>query len=718
MNPWIAEEGTLDPPGVYWDEAAQAWNFTLYSRQAQSLTLLLYGDESHSTPLLEFEFDLFKNRSGPVWHCRIPKASAPGARFYAYRASGPIEGIDVWHAFDEKKLLLDPYAKAVYFPPQFNRSSACRPGDNAGKAALGVIDADREFDWQGDQPIQHGHDLVVYEMHVRGFTRNPNSGVAAPNRGKFEGIIEKIPYLVELGVTAVEFMPVFQFDPHEGNYWGYMPLNFFAPHSQFAAIPEDYCHQRNEFREMVRQLHKAGIEVLLDVVFNHTCEGDETGPTYSFKGIDSGLYYTFSGDELHPYANYTGCGNTLNAHSVAVQKLVVESLKYWTKEMHVDGFRFDLASIFARRSDGSIDNQQPPIFGQLTSAFEGPITPRLIAEPWDAAGLYQLGRSFPGWLWMQWNGAYRDTMQRFVAGESGLITELMTRLYGSRDLFPDDEFNSCRPWQSINYISSHDGSPLYDLASFEEKSNWANGEDNRDGPHEFRFNCGWEGDTNVPAKVMRLRRQQVKNYFTLLFLSNGTPMFRMGDEFMQTQDGNNNPYNQDNETSWLDWTRLEQNRDVFRFVKEFISFRKTHSTINRSTFWREDITWYGTGKHVDMGPHSQSLAFCLRGERCGDEDIYVMINGCPSTLHFQVQEGWAETWRIVIDTAAESPEDIYPPGEEPTLETLKIDVAARSIVVLIGQGDRESADDADEAEMLPTADSEPNDEIPEEAAQI
>jgi len=696
MNSWIAEEGTLGPPGVSWVEEADAWNFSLYSRQAQTLTVLLYGDHNYDEPIFEYEFDPFRNRSGPVWHCRIPREKAPDARFYAYRASGPIEGVDVWHAFDEKKLLLDPYAKAVYFPPQFSRTAACIPGDNAGKAALGVIEADLEFDWQGDNPVQHGHDLVVYEMHVRGFTRNENSGVKAENRGTFEGVIEKIPYLVDLGVTAVEFMPVFQFDPHEGNYWGYMPLNFFAPHSEFAAIPLDHCQQRNEFREMVRQLHKAGIEVLLDVVFNHTCEGDEHGPLYSFKGIDSGLYYTFSGNELHPYANYTGCGNTLNAHSVAVQKLVVESLRYWTEEMHVDGFRFDLASIFARKSDGSIDEHQPPIFGQLMSAFEGPITPRLIAEPWDAAGLYQLGRSFPGWLWMQWNGAYRDTMQRFVAGEPGLIGELMTRLYGSRDLFPDDEYNSCRPWQTINYISSHDGSPLYDLQSYTEKNNWANGEENRDGPHEFRFNCGWEGDKNVPAKVMRLRKQQVKNYFTLLFLSNGTPMFRMGDEFMQTQKGNNNPYNQDNETSWLDWSRLEKFQDVYRFVKFLIAFRKKHPSINRSTFWREDITWYGKGAEVDWTPESQHLAFCLHGESAGDEDIYVMINGSSKTLHFQVQEGWAETWRMAVDTAAESPMDVYEHGQEPVLETLKINVAARSVVVLIGKGDAVSDTEPDD----------------------
>ena len=422
--------------------------------------------------------------------------------------------------------------------------------------------------------------------------------MADVNRGTYAGMVEKIPYLRELGITAVELMPVFQFDPQENDYWGYMPLNFFSPHQAYASQPT-VCSPHREFRDLVSALHAADIEVILDVVYNHTCEGDETGPCYSFKGIDNSSYYLLTGDPRHPYANYSGTGNTLHTANRATRRLIVDSLRYWVNEMGIDGFRFDLASIFARRSDGSIDLANPPIFDQIAgnAAFDGI---HLIAEPWDAGGLYQLGSRFPGVSWMQWNAAYRDTLQRFVRGDRGQIPDLMTRLYGSADLFPDTPQRSYRPYQSVNYISSHDGSTLYDLVAYNEKHNWANGQQNADGCREATWNCGVEGDQQATPEIMRLRTRQARNLFALLMLSNGTPMFRMGDEFLQTQLGNNNPYNQDNETTWLDWGRRDVHRDFFRFCQKMIAFRKAHPSIARPHFWREDIAWYGAERPVDM----------------------------------------------------------------------------------------------------------------------
>ncbi len=681
MNEWVRAEGSLDPPGCSWVENEKAWNFVLYSRSASSVTLLLYGRRDVVTPLLEYPLDPRRNKSGPIWHCRIPRAKVPGAKYYAYRVSGPVVEGQGFHAFDAEKILLDPYAMAVYFPDTFDREAARRPGPNDGKAPLGVIDPDREFDWEGDRYVQHGHDLVIYEMHVKGLTEHASSGVTKTKRGTYAGVIEKIPHLVELGITAVELMPVYQFDPQEKNYWGYMPLNFFSPHSDYSASARSR-HQRNEFRQMVKELHRAGIEVILDVVYNHTCEGDQRGPTYSYRGIDNDFYYMGSRHPHFPYANLSGCGNTLDASSVAVQKLIVDSLRYWREEMHIDGFRFDLASIFAMKSNGQLDTEHPPLFGQIISN-KGLRHTRLIAEPWDAAGTYQLGQSFPGWMWMQWNAKYRDTIQQFVRGDYGIVAELMTRLYGSCDLFPDDRYHSCRPWQSINYVTSHDGSTLYDLVSYEQKNNWANGHENTDGWSEYKWNCGHEGDVDVPREVVQLRKRQVKNLFCLLMLSNGIPMFRMGDEFLQTQGGNNNAYNQDNETSWLDWRRLEEHRDVFRFAKEMIAFRKATRSIARSAFWRDDVRWYGTSLSADLTAGSRVLAFSLAGASTNSDDLYVMINAHRKPLAFGIHEGSLGQWRLAIDTALASPDDIRAPNARPLVNAPTYEVQGNAVVVLV-----------------------------------
>jgi glycogen operon protein len=679
-----ASEGLPFPLGATRIEEERAFNFALYSQHAESVTLLLYAARDLVNPVLEYSFDYLRNKSGRVWHCRIPVAAMNGAVYYAYRIGGPPPaGRFAWHAFDPDKILLDPYAKSVYFPPSLDRLAAARPGSNAGKAPLGVLVGDRmQPRVEGPRPARHEAAAIIYELHVGGFTRHPSSGVSAAARGTYAGVIEKIPYLQELGVTVVELMPVFQFDPSDGNFWGYDPLNFFAPHNGYLAHGAAES-QHDEFRNMVDALHAAGIEVVLDVVYNHTGEGDLTGPTYSYKGIDNSTYYILSGRPDRPYANFSGTGNTLNCAHPAVRKLIMDSVRHWAHEMGVDGFRFDLASIFARNADGSINLADAPLLSDLASD-PGLAGLRLIAEPWDAAGAYQLGRAFPGITACQWNGRFRDDVRRFVRGDPGMVPALMHRLYGSDDLFPDDRLHAYRPHQSVNYVAAHDGFTLYDLVAYTAKRNWANGHGNSDGADEnFSWNCGWEGDDGAPPEVMALRKRQVKNLCCLLFLANGTPMFRAGDEFMQTQGGNNNPYNQDNETTWLDWRRREAHADVFRFFRLMIAFRKAHPSLGRGRFWRDDVRWYGVGREPDLAHESHSLAFALHGGSQGDAEIYVMINAYWEDLDFEVQEGEPREWRRVIDTSRDSPHDFLEPGSESALPSLRYGLAARSVAVLI-----------------------------------
>ncbi len=681
MNNWEIDDGSPYPLGA--SSVENAFNFAIYSKHAEKVTLLLYSESNTLQPLFSLSLDYLKNKTSSIWHCRVKQKDAKDARFYAYQIDGPppSTGFD-WHTFDSEKILLDPYAKSVFFPPDFDRAAAIEPGSNVGRAPLGLLPhltvcshPMRRVNLQ-----RHESDLVIYEMHVRGFTRHPSSEVSVDNQGTFRGIVEKIPYLKELGITAVELMPVFQFDPDDKNYWGYMPLNMFSPHNGYSNRSHPCC-QIEEFREMVRELHAADIEVILDVVYNHTCEGNHLGPTYSFKGIDNTTYYIVSGNPQQPYSNFSGTGNTLHTANRTVRRLLIESLRYWVREFQVDGFRFDLASVFTRNSDGSINTTDPPIFGQIAADNEL-ANIRLIAEPWDAGGTYQLGRNFPGIKWMQWNSAYRDTIQQFVRGDNGKVADLMTRVYGSSDIFPDDLFHAYHPYQSINYITSHDGFTLFDLVSFNTKNNWANGHNNTDGHNDFSWNCGWEGDNQVPEEITQLRKQQVKNMFCLLMLSNGTPMFRMGDEFLQTQHGNSNPFNQDNETSWLDWSRLEENQDIFRFFKKMIQFRRNHPSISRSRFWRDDIHWFGAEHSVDLSPESHALAYCLHGQSQTDNDLYVMINASQQMIQFGLHEGQPDQWHRIIDTSFDSPEDIV---EQSTisLNTHYYEVQSRSVVVLI-----------------------------------
>ncbi|HEX5058827.1 MAG TPA: alpha-amylase family glycosyl hydrolase, partial [Kofleriaceae bacterium] len=492
-------------------------------------------------------------------------------------------------------------------------------------------------------------------------------------RGTYAGVIEKIPYLRELGVTVVELMPVFQKDPQASDYWGYMPVSFFAPDRSYAPAEETAI---DSFRAMVAALHEANIEVVLDVVYNHTAEGGTDGPIYSFKGLDNSTYYQMRDGA---YANYSGCGNSLNANNRYVRKMILDSMRYWSREMHVDGFRFDLASVFTRNADGTINFEDPPIFGDISShpSFD---RARMIAEPWDGAGVYELGRAFPGTAWLQWNSRFRDDVRRFVRGDAGLTGALVQRLYGSDDLFPDDVIDAYHAYQSVNYVTSHDGFTLCDLVSYEQKRNEANGENNRDGPDaNWSWNCGWEGDDGVPAHVIALRERQAKNLIALLMLANGTPMLRAGDEFLVTQHGNNNPYNQDNATSWLDWRRRDEHAGFWRFVQRMIAFRKAHPSLSRSRFWREDVRWYGPRGVADLA--RPTIAMLLHGASQDDDDLYVMINGGTESVSFVVQDA-RDGWCVVVDTARPAPEDIE--LERPrALERPSYTVEPRSIVVLL-----------------------------------
>jgi isoamylase len=673
---WEQSEGSPLPLGACWMPEEQAFNFAVYAERADSVTLLLYAPPELANPAFVYRFDFLRNKSGRIWHCRIPISDIGKCRYYAYSVSG--EDPPGVHGFDPQKVLLDPYAKAVFFPPEFDRRLAIREGSNAGRSPLGVLTGHRtEFDWGQSRPPHHEADAIIYELHVRGFTQNPNSGVERSRAGTYAGLVDKIPYLRNLGVTVVELMPVFQRDPQEGDYWGYMPLNFFSPHAQYAS---DHDEEHVEFKNMVKAFHEAGIGIVLDVVYNHTCEGDRRGPIYSYKGLGSAGYYMMTSDPANPYANYSGTGNTLNFARGHVRKMVMDSLRYWKKVVHIDGFRFDLASVFSRNADGSLNWGHAPIFAEIAADPElGPL--RLIAEPWDT-GAYQLGRGFPGITWLQWNGRFRDDIRRFVKGDAGMVPDLMRRIYGSDDLFPDDRDDAYHAYQSVNYVTSHDGFTLYDQVSYNEKHNWANGQNNQDGMNQnYSWNCGYEGDRGAPAEVLALRRKQVKNFFCLLMLSNGTPMFRAGDEFLNTQFGNNNPYNQDNATGWLDWSQLQSNQDIFRFFKSMIAFRKNHPTLSRSRFWREDVDWYGTRGAADLSYDSHSLAFCLHGASQNDQDIYVMINSYWEDLEFRIQEGTAPEWTRVVDTALPTPND-FSDANEP-LQTLSYRVTSRSVVVLL-----------------------------------
>ena len=649
-------------------------NFSVYARHAHRVELLLFDNEACTQPRDVFVLDPAIHRTHDVWHAEIPKPTADNARYYAYRCDGPNEGP---HRYDPEKVLLDPYARAVHFPPSHSRDGARGLGATMGRAPVAALPRrdPPAFDWGNDSPPRHkAHDRVIYELHVRGFTKRDPS-VPPPHRGTYLGVVDKIPYLKQLGVTTVELLPIQQFDPDEANYWGYMTLGFFAPHQGYAASNDP----AQEFKTMVKALHAAGIEVLLDVVYNHTTEEDEVGPTYAFRGFDNATYYLQTEDG-RGYRDDAGTGNVFKTAHPQVRRLVLESLRYWASEFRVDGFRYDLASILTRDVLGV-----PDPYGALVPGIshDPTLAPLLhVAEPWDLTA-YQVGTSFPGASWSQWNDRFRDDVRRFVKSDPGLVPALMQRLSGSPDLFPPELPHARRSSQSINFVVAHDGFCLNDLVSYDRKHNAANGHDGQDGADQnHSWNCGHEGEDGAPVEVVHLRRRQRKNLLTLLMLSNGVPMMYMGDEFANTQGGNNNPYNQDNETTWLDWSRQVRFADLHRFTSRLIAFRRQHVSIRRPRPWGNDVTWYGVGARPDTAPHSRSLAFALHGASHRDCDLYVMLNAYWEPLTFEIQEDRRGGWRKVIDTINPSPADIHDDDSAPAVPGHTVQVGPRSIIVL------------------------------------
>jgi glycogen operon protein len=663
-------------------------NCSLFSRFATGVELLLFDrvDDATASRVIPISAT---DRSYHYWHTVVPGIK-PG-QIYGYRVDGPNvpeRGL----RFDSNKVLLDPYGKGVVVPNNYNRWAACQPGDNSATSMKSVVVDPSEYDWEGDLPLQlPSARTIIYEMHVRGFTRHPSSGVGEEKRGTYAGLIEKIPYLQELGITAVELLPVFQFDPHDCplgkiNYWGYAPISYFAPHEAYSSR-HDPMGPLDEFRDMVKALHRAGIEVIIDVVFNHTAEGDHRGPMLSFRGIDNPSYYILE-DGGARYANYTGCGNTLNANHPVVRRMIIDSLRYWVKEMHVDGFRFDLASVLSRDASGK-PLPNPPVLWDIESdpALAGT---KLLAEAWDAAGLYQVG-NFVGDAWREWNGRFRDDVRSFFRGEPGAIRRVADRIVGSPELYGHEEREA---EQSVNFVTCHDGFTLNDLVSYNEKHNEANGEGNRDGANDNgSWNCGVEGPTDDP-EIEKLRNRLVKNFLTVTMMSLGMPMFLMGDEVRRTQGGNNNAYCQDNEISWFDWGLIEKHADVHRFV----------SLLNARRFLRDveherkrvsltalienaEKDWHGTKLgQPDWGDSSHSVA--LEAEVSMEKlRIYWILNAYWEPLNFELPKlEKAVLWRRWIDTALDSPNDIVP---WQTAEAVSGDVyraEARSVVILFTSG--------------------------------
>jgi isoamylase len=674
---------TVDDGGV---------NFALFSEEATGVELLLFDSDNDTNPVATIPFDPSHNRSFHFWHMYIHGLKA--GYHYAYRVHGPS---DPGHRFDSEKVLLDPYAKGntnTLWKPV----DACVPGDNLASSMRAVIVDGRAYDWEGDEPLRRPmNDTIVYEMHVRGFTKSPTSGVEHP--GTFSGVIDKIPYLQELGVTAVELLPVFAFDEREvrginpldgselRNFWGYDPYLHFAPQASYCVSPEEGS-QITEFRDMVKALHKAGIEVILDVVFNHTGEGNHLGPTISFKGLENDAYYLLHPTERQYYMDYSGCGNTVNANHPIVEKFILDCLHYWVEEMHVDGFRFDEGSVLHRGGDGAPMEFPPVVWGIELS--EQLADTKVIAEPWDAGGLYDVGR-FPGSRWSEWNGRFRDDVRRFVRGDFGLVSTIATRMAGSQDMYHGVGRG---PANSVNFITAHDGFTLNDLVSYNSKHNEANGEGNRDGVDDnMSWNCGVEGPTDNP-EIEFFRRRQIKNFATILFLSQGVPMFVAGDEVGRTQHGNNNAYCQDSDLSWFDWTLPEENADLFRFFKGMIALRRRHASLRRRTFLTgranrrglEDIRWHGLElDQPDWNAGSRLLAFTLAGEEPLEPDLHVMMNMDDAAHDFAVPLGDDRRWLVFADTAKASPDDIAEPGQERQFEGERCTVEARSIVILVSQ---------------------------------
>jgi isoamylase len=660
-------------------------NFSLYSRSAAGVELVLFDREDDAKPARTIRIDPATNRTYHYWHVFVEGITA--GQLYGYRVEGP-NFPDAGLRFDAEKLLLDPYGRAVVVPKSYNRNDARRQGDNASSAMKNVVVDPHAYDWEGDAPLcRPSSRTIIYEMHVRGFTCHANSGVAEELRGTYAGLIEKIPYLQELGITAVELMPVFQFDaqdspPGKVNYWGYAPIAFFAPHHAYSRR-RDRLGPVDEFRDMVKALHRAGIEVILDVVYNHTTEGNENGPTLSFRGIDNPTYYILENGGAR-YADYSGCGNSFNANHPIARRLIVDSLRYWVDEMHVDGFRFDLASILSRDETGTPQPNAPVLWDiQSDPALAGT---KLLAEAWDAAGLYQVG-NFVGDAWKEWNGRFRDDVRDFFRGAPGSVRRVADRLVGSHEIFAH---KVCEPEHSVNFVTCHDGFTLNDLVSYDHKHNEANGEENRDGSDDNRsWNCGIEGPTDDPD-VEKLRNRQVKNFLAATLMSIGIPMITMGDEMRRTQRGNNNAYCQDSEISWMDWSDLERHVDIHRFVRLLLERRILRDVDHeRQRICLTDLlnqankAWHGVRLfEPDWSDQSHSVAL---GAELRKEGVlfHFVLNAYWEPLEFELPKlNAGKQWRRWIDTGLDSPNDIVSWTAAPLIAGNTYRVGPRSVAVL------------------------------------
>ncbi|WP_348268746.1 glycogen debranching protein GlgX [Edaphobacter paludis] len=662
-------------------------NFSVFSATATGMEIVLFDHVDSLQPARIIRLDPDLHRTSHYWHIFVPAIRS--GQLYGYRAYGP-DNPSSGHRFDSQKVLIDPYGKSVAVGKLYSRAASSQPGNNAASAMKTVVADLSNFDWEGDRPLNRSfRETVIYEMHVGGFTRHHASGLDRVKRGTYLGVIEKISYLQELGITAVELLPIFQFDaqdapPGLSNYWGYSPVSFFAPHLAYSTS-SDPIACLDEFRTMVKELHRAGIEVILDVVYNHTAESDEHGPTLCFRGLENSFYYLLNKDKS-TYANYTGAGNTLKANHSVVKRLILDSLRYWVSEMHVDGFRFDLASIFSRSESGE-PMVNSPIVWEIDS---DPVLAgtKLIAEAWDKGGLYQVG-SFGQDKWKEWNGQFRDDIRCFVRGDPNTVLKLRERLTGSLDLYRTATHS---PAQSINFVTCHDGFTLNDLVSYNSKHNEANHELNRDGTDvNFSWNCGIEGPTNN-AEITILRAQQMKNFFTLTLISAGTPMILMGDEVRRTQSGNNNPYCQDNETSWFDWGLCAANCDLLRFVQLMIRIRLNfggrggdRQETLEEYLSRTRIEWHGVklGK-PDWNSNSHSIAFSLQDSSVGQVH-YIAINAYWKPLEFELPPVTNEPnggWLRLIDTSLPSPDDIVEERNGIRVDGTSYAVNPRSIVIL------------------------------------
>lgn len=657
-------------------------NFSLFSRHATHVRLELFDHPVDATPARVIDFDFTRNRTGDIWHVWVEGIRS--GQLYAYRVDGPYQPRE-GHRFNFHKLLLDPFATAISRVPNWDfgpargydlstpeRDLICSKVDDA-EAMPKCVFTNEHFHWHDDQPLRHPWSkTVIYETHVRGFTIHPSSVVEHP--GTYRGLMEKIPYLKELGVTAVELMPVHEFNefevpginPQTGkplrNYWGYDPVAFFAPKASYSSAG-GMGQQKLEFKEMVRALHHAGIEVILDVVFNHTSEGNELGPTLCFRGIDNSIFYMLESDQRY-YKNYAGTGNTINANHPVVRDHILGALRYWVVEMHVDGFRFDLASILGRDRTGKLLANAP----LLERIAEDPILrdAKIIAEAWDTAGAYEVG-SFSERRWTEWNGRYRDDIRRFWRGDDGMLGLFASRICGSADIYTK---SGKGPESSINFVTCHDGFTLNDLVSYRDKHNEANGENNHDGTNEnFSENYGTEGET-TDAGIEALRKGQIKNFLLTLLISRGVPMLLSGDEFRRTQGGNNNAYCQDNETSWHDWSCLEQHREIFRFTRGMIDFRRAHPILSKEQFYTDaNIHWFGPqGGMPNWADPKEKQFGCLIHE---DEQraLFLIFNASADAVDFGLPPVLPGTrWHLAVDTSREAPQDLFAVGKEPLWE--------------------------------------------------